>query len=162
MSIEDDVVLLDRVPTFHLLGNAAIRVLAIGSEQQEFASGSVLFRAGDASDCGYVVQRGSFHLGFPGGSKDDIVAGPGALIGELALIVPMTRPATATAREYASVIRITRTLFQRVLDSANFILGEDDQTLEGVVLKELQAQSATLSRLRGRGSTAVTPRTSST
>jgi CRP-like cAMP-binding protein len=111
MSIEDDVVLLDRVPTFHLLGNAAIRVLAIGSEQQEFASGSVLFRAGDASDCGYVVQRGSFHLGFPGGSKDDIVAGPGALI------VPMTRPATATAREYASVIRITRTLFQRVLDS---------------------------------------------
>jgi CRP-like cAMP-binding protein len=117
MSIEDDVVLLDRVPTFHLLGNAAIRVLAIGSEQQEFASGSVLFRAGDASDCGYVVQRGSFHLGFPGGSKDDIVAGPGALIGELALIVPMARPATATAREYASVIRITRTLFQRVLDS---------------------------------------------
>lgn len=117
MSIEDDVVLLDRVPTFHLLGNAAIRVLAIGSEQQEFASGSVLFRAGDASDCGYVVQRGSFHLGFSGGSKDDIVAGPGALIGELALIVPMTRPATATAREYASVIRITRTLFQRVLDS---------------------------------------------
>jgi len=117
MSIEDDVVLLDRVPTFHLLGNAAIRVLAIGSEQQEFASGSVLFRAGDASDCGYVVQRGSFHLSFPGGSKDDIVAGPGALIGELALIVPMARPATATAREYASVIRITRTLFQRVLDS---------------------------------------------
>ena len=31
MSIEDDVILLDRVPTFHLLGNAAIRVLAIGS-----------------------------------------------------------------------------------------------------------------------------------
>lgn len=117
MSIEDDVVLLDRVPTFHLLGNAAIRVLAIGSEQQEFASGSVLFRAGDASDCGYVVQRGSFHLNFPGGSRDDIVAGPGALIGELALILPMERPATATAREYASVIRITRTLFQRVLDS---------------------------------------------
>jgi CRP-like cAMP-binding protein len=29
----------------------------------------------------------------------------------------MARPATATAREYASVIRITRTLFQRVLDS---------------------------------------------
>jgi CRP-like cAMP-binding protein len=117
MSIEDDVALLDRVPTFHLLGNAAIRVLAIGSEQQEFASGSVLFRAGDASDCGYVVQRGAFRLSFPGGGKDDVMAGPGALIGELALIVPMARPATATAREYASVIRITRTLFQRVLDS---------------------------------------------
>ena len=50
MSIEDDVILLDRVPTFHVLGNAAIRVLAIGSEQQEFARGSVLFRAGESAD----------------------------------------------------------------------------------------------------------------
>lgn len=115
MSIEDDVVLLDRVPTFHLLGNAAIRVLAIGSEQREFASGAVLFRAGDAADCGYVVQHGAIRLSFPGGG--DVVAGPGALIGELALIVPMVRPATASALEEASVIRITRTLFQRVLDS---------------------------------------------
>lgn len=117
MSIEDDVVLLNRVPTFHLLGNAAIRVLAIGSEQQEFASGSVLFRAGDAADCGYVVQRGTFRLTSPGGNREDVIASPGALIGELALIVAMARPATATAREYASVIRVTRTLFQRVLDS---------------------------------------------
>ncbi|MCO5132665.1 MAG: cyclic nucleotide-binding domain-containing protein [Xanthobacteraceae bacterium] len=116
MSIEDDVALLDHVPTFHVLGSAAIRVLAIGSEQREFADGAVLFRAGDAADCGYVVQQGSIRLSFPGGGGD-VVIGPGALIGELALIVPMVRPATATAMEYVSVIRVTRTLFQRVLDS---------------------------------------------
>ena len=117
MSIEDDVVLLDRVPTFHLLGNAAIRVLAIGSEQQEFARGSVLFRAGDESDCGYVVQSGGFRLSFPGSASQEITAGPGTLIGELALIVPMARPATAVALEYSSVIRVTRGLFRRVLES---------------------------------------------
>ena len=111
MSIEDDVILLDRVPTFHVLGNAAIRVLAIGSEQQEFARGSVLFRAG------YVVQRGSFRVSFADGTQPDITAGAGSLIGELALIVPMQRPATAIALEFASAIRITRTLFQRVLES---------------------------------------------
>lgn len=117
MSIEDDVILLDRVPTFHLLGNAAIRVLAIGSEQQEFARGTVLFRTGEAADCGYVVQRGSFRVSFDDGTKRDVTAGPGSLIGELALIVPMQRPATATALEFASVIRINRNLFQRVLES---------------------------------------------
>mgnify|MGYP001047804792 CR=1 FL=1 len=117
MSIEDDVVLLDRVPTFHLLGNAAIRVLAIGSEQQEFARGSALFRAGDDADCGYVVQRGGFRLSFPDGDSQDATAGPGTLIGELALIVPMARPASAVALEYSSVIRVTRSLFQRVLES---------------------------------------------
>ena len=39
MSIEDDVVLLERVPTLRLLGVEALRVLAISSEQQQFARG---------------------------------------------------------------------------------------------------------------------------
>ena len=43
--------------------------------------------------------------------------GPGALIGELALVVAMQRPSTATALENSSVIRIARSLFQRVLES---------------------------------------------
>ncbi|MGK3868204.1 cyclic nucleotide-binding domain-containing protein, partial [Enterococcus faecium] len=38
-------------------------------------------------------------------------------IGELALVVPMARPATATALEQSSVLRISRSLFQRVLES---------------------------------------------
>jgi CRP-like cAMP-binding protein len=39
------------------------------------------------------------------------------LIGELALVVAMRRPCTATALEHCSLIRITRSLFQRVLES---------------------------------------------
>jgi len=117
MSIEDDVLLLSRVPTIQLLGNAAIRILAISSEQQEFARGAVLFRAGEDATCGYVVRQGRFRLQLEGAPERQVIAGPGALIGELALIVPMARPATATALEPSTVIRITRSLFQRVLES---------------------------------------------
>ncbi|UZE49544.1 cyclic nucleotide-binding domain-containing protein [Rhodopseudomonas sp. P2A-2r] len=117
MSIDDDVALLERVPTLRLLGNAALRVLAIGSEQQEFSRGSVLFRLGDEADCGYVVQRGSFRVSLDDGSDHEVIAGPGTLIGELALVVAMQRPSTAVALEYAVVIRIARSMFQRVLDS---------------------------------------------
>jgi len=117
MSIDDDVALLERVPTLRLLGNAALRVLAIGSEQQEFARGSVLFRRGDDADCGYVVQRGSFRISLDDGSDHEVTAGPGTLIGELALVVAMQRPSTAVALEYSTVIRIGRSLFQRVLES---------------------------------------------
>ena len=46
MSIEDDVVLLERVPTLRLLGTDALRVLAIGSEQRDFDRGDLLFSAG--------------------------------------------------------------------------------------------------------------------
>ncbi|WP_407167730.1 cyclic nucleotide-binding domain-containing protein [Bradyrhizobium sp. ORS 111] len=114
MSIDDDVALLERVPTMRLLGGTSLRMLAIGSEQRDFEDGDVLFKAGDAADAGYVVQSGTFRVE-EGGAE--IVAGPGALIGELALIVAMKRPSTATALERASVIRIARSLFQRVLES---------------------------------------------
>jgi CRP-like cAMP-binding protein len=115
MSIEDDVALLERVPTLRLLGAAALRMLAIGSEQRDFARGDRLFNAGDAADAGFIVQRGAFRIEDGGGAE--IVAGPGTLIGELALVVAMQRPSTAVALEYSTVIRVARSLFQRVLES---------------------------------------------
>ncbi|UGV24431.1 cyclic nucleotide-binding domain-containing protein [Rhodopseudomonas boonkerdii] len=117
MSIDDDVSLLERVPTLRLLGRDALRVIAIGSEQQEFARGSFLFREDEPADCGYVVQSGAFRISVDDGSGHEVVAGRGALIGELSLLISMPRRSTAVATEYSSVIRITRSLFQRVLDS---------------------------------------------
>ena len=115
MSIEDDVALLERVPTLRLLGTTALRMLAIGSEQRNFARGDVLFTLGEDADAGFIVQRGAFRI--EDGAGAELVAGPGALIGELALIVAMPRPSTATALEHSSVIRVARSLFQRVLES---------------------------------------------
>ena len=77
MSIEDDVALLERVPTLRLLGTTALRMVAIGSEQRDFAQGDLLFKAGDDADAGYVVQRGAFRI--EDGAGAEIVAGPGAL-----------------------------------------------------------------------------------
>ena len=115
MSIEDDVALLERVPTLRLLGSTSLRMLAIGSEQRDFARGAPLFNMGDDADAGFIVQRGAFRI--EDGAGAEIVAGPGALIGELALVVAMQRPSSAIALEHSSVIRVARSLFQRVLES---------------------------------------------
>lgn len=115
MSIEDDVALLERVPTLRLLGSSSLRMLAIGSEQRHFERGDYLFQAGEEADCGFIVQRGAFRV--DDGASAEIVVGPGTLIGELALVVAMRRPSTAIALERSSVIRIARSLFQRVLES---------------------------------------------
>jgi CRP-like cAMP-binding protein len=115
MSIEDDVALLERVPTLHLMGTASLRMLAIGSEQRDIPRGDLLFKEGDEADSGFVVQRGAFRVG--NGLGAEMVAGPGTLIGELALVVAMRRPSSALALEYSTVIRIARSLFQRVLES---------------------------------------------
>ncbi len=115
MSIDDDVVLLERVPTLRLLGRDSLRMLAIGSEQRSIYSGEYLFRQGEEADSGFVVARGAFRV--DDGAGAETTAGPGTLIGELALVVAMQRPATATAMENSTVIRIARSLFQRVLES---------------------------------------------
>jgi CRP-like cAMP-binding protein len=115
MSIEDDVALLESVPTLRLLGTAALRMLAIGSEQRNVARGDRLFSVGDDADAGFIVQRGALRIEDGGGAET--VAGPGDLIGELALVVAMRRPSSAIALEHSSVIRVARSLFQRVLES---------------------------------------------
>lgn len=115
MSIEDDVALLERVPTLRLLGMDSLCTLAIGSEVRDVPRGDHLFHQGESADCGFVVQRGAFRV--DDGAGAEMVAGPGTLLGELALLRPMPRPSSAVALEYSTVIRIARSLFQRLLES---------------------------------------------
>ena len=118
MSIEDDISFLERVPTLSLLGREALRILAIGAESRYVHDGDVLFREGEVADAGYVVQEGAFTLA-SGNARIGITpmaVGPGALIGELALLTETVRPATATATEPSSVIRIPRKLFLKMLE----------------------------------------------
>lgn len=118
MSIESDIAFFERVPTLRLLGRDALRVLAIGAESRYLDDGEVLFHAGDASDGGYVIQEGSIRLQ-PSVLADgrEITAEPGMLVGELALFAETVRPATAIAREPSAVIRISRSLFLKMLEN---------------------------------------------
>ncbi len=117
MTIEDDVAFLERVPIFRRLGPPALRIIAIGAESYQVQSGQVLFTAGEAADGGYIIQRGSFTLSTGRGEdSSDIVAGPGTLLGETALLTETARPATARAREDATVLRISRSMFLRMLE----------------------------------------------
>jgi len=115
MTIEDDIAFLERIPTLRPLGSSALRILAIGAENYRVDSGQVLFTAGDIADGAYIVQQGSFSLQ-PERGESDIVAGPGTLLGESALLAETTRPATATAREDSVVLRISRAMFLKMLD----------------------------------------------
>jgi CRP-like cAMP-binding protein len=117
MTIEDDIAFFELVPTLGLLGRDALRILAIGAESRYVHGGEVLFGAGDEADAGFVIQEGSFSLS-AGSAVDDepLVVGRGTLIGELALITETKRPATATALEPSTVLRIPRGLFLKMLD----------------------------------------------
>jgi CRP-like cAMP-binding protein len=115
MTIEDDIAFFERVPLLNLLGRGALRILAIGAESRYVHDGEVLFHAGDPADGAYVIQEGAFSLASADGVS--LTASGGALLGEFALITETKRPATATALEPSTVLRIPRTLFLKMLDS---------------------------------------------
>jgi CRP-like cAMP-binding protein len=117
MGLEDDIAVLEQVPALAMLGRQALRILAIGAESRQLPRGGVLFYAGDLADGGYVVQEGAFALEPESLNEgEEIIAGPGTLIGELGLLTATVRTVTATATESTTVIRIPRTLFMKMLE----------------------------------------------
>lgn len=114
MALEDDIALLSRVPLLAALGAEPIRLLAFSAETRALRAGDVLFREGQAAESGYVVVEGALALTSSAGLGEHR-AGPGSLVGEIALIVETSRPATALASEPTTVLRIPRALFRRVL-----------------------------------------------
>jgi CRP-like cAMP-binding protein len=117
MGLDDDIAFFEQVPIFAALDKQALRILAIGAETRQLSSGAVLFYAGELADGGYIVQEGTLQLE-PGTFAEgkEITVGPGTLVGELALLTDAVCQSTAIAKEPVTVIRISRSLFRKMLE----------------------------------------------
>ena len=116
MALHDYVYQLRQVELFQALSMEAVRLIAFSAEARILRVGDVLFHEGEAAGEGYVVLSGVLALTHSGAPDSDVqLAGPGSLVGEMALLAATERPATAIAREATGVLRIPRTLFHRVL-----------------------------------------------
>ena len=115
MTIEDDIAYLERIPLLRRLGSGALRIVAIGVESYDLQPGQILFAAGDSADGAFIIQRGSVSLKPERSGEPEVIAGPGTMLGESALLAETRRPATATARESTTVMRISRSMFLRML-----------------------------------------------
>ncbi len=117
MTIDDDIAFLERVPMLAELGGNALRILAIGAESYSVGEGETLFAPGQGADCAYVVQQGSFAIKPEAANAMESIAEPGTLLGETALLIETPRHATATARQDSIVLRISRAMFLKMLES---------------------------------------------
>jgi len=112
MSLESDVKRMAGTPPFHLLPREALQLLAFSCEKRGCKTGQTLFSEGDEADGAWLVLEGEIVLTTKDGERR---AGPGALIGETALIAEVSRRATAKVAGDASVLKIPRATFRRVL-----------------------------------------------
>ena len=118
MALEDDIRILSGVGLFSELTDEQLRLLAFGAEQVRFAAGQLIFTESAAADCAYVVAEGRIVLYRDGGGAAVALARPGegAIVGELALIAAGTRLTYAAAETDVTLIRLSRSLFRRILD----------------------------------------------
>jgi CRP/FNR family cyclic AMP-dependent transcriptional regulator len=72
-------------------------------------AGEVLFREGDAGDNMIAIADGTIELSHGGAVLEKL--GPGAIIGEMALVDSLPRSATATAITEARVVRVDKQHF---------------------------------------------------
>jgi CRP-like cAMP-binding protein len=117
MSLESDIDILSGVALFSDLTRDQLRLLAFGAEHRSLREGEFLYRAEARADAGFVIVSGQVELVVEGkrGRRVLAEAGPGTLLGELALITETRRGANAVTASPCDVIRIARPLFRRML-----------------------------------------------
>ena len=96
-----------------------LKLIAFGAERVQINEGDVLFRAGDPADCAYLVVQGRITLSQRNRVGEEVhvaSAVSGSLISELAMISNLERKYTAVSKEEGELLRITRTLFHRLLE----------------------------------------------
>lgn len=117
MSPDAAVALLQNVPTFAGLPDDALRTLAEGAERRTLARGETLFKAGEIGDVGYVLASGRLELICEQPRKRLATLLPGALVGELALLVDLPRSCAARAIDPTELLVLPRALFRAMLAS---------------------------------------------
>ncbi|MGE7369557.1 cyclic nucleotide-binding domain-containing protein [Neorhizobium sp. NPDC001467] len=119
MALADDIRLLSQVPLFSDMDSDQLRLIAFGAEKRAINPGQVLFREHAPAECAFVVASGRFQLSTLGRDGHVLVekeVSAGTLLSELALITMVERKYTAVALQDSDVLKVTRTLFHRLLE----------------------------------------------
>lgn len=118
MALDDDIRLLSGVALFESLAEEHLRLLAFGAEKMSLRAGETLYQEGEPALCAYIVMSGRIEIYR---ERDEAhvklaEAGPGTVLGELAVIAPTRRLTSAMAAAETRVMVIERKSFRRVLE----------------------------------------------
>jgi CRP-like cAMP-binding protein len=107
---------LEVVPMFRNASRKERAVVATLADVTQYVAGATLTREGDKGESMYVLLQGAASISRDGHRVVDV--GPGAVIGELALITDEPRNATVTITDLSEVARIGRKEFAKLIDKS--------------------------------------------
>ena len=109
----DDLALLRRTSLFEPLPIAAVERLARNSVPLVVEAGTTIIREGDAGDRLYVIASGEADVSSNGSHVARL--GPGAHVGEIALLRDVPRTATVVAVTHVRLLSLERDVFLRTM-----------------------------------------------
>lgn len=101
-----------------------VRTLVKAMEKHRARKGEKVITQGDTGDYLYVVKEGTVRFLVDG--EDAGTAGPGTVVGELALLYDCPRAATVLAETDCLFYRVSQETFRRM--QASFVLSDDEET----------------------------------
>ncbi|WP_119390514.1 Crp/Fnr family transcriptional regulator [Taklimakanibacter lacteus] len=139
MSVRTNAESLRQIPLFADCEPAHLQVMAFASERAEFAAGQDLFKAGGKGSAAYLLLAGDADVWVSKGEErvQVALAGPGAFLGELAMIAGLPYSVTVTAKTPVTATRISRETFMRVVEEfpefGNRVMGVLSRKLAGSI-----------------------------
>jgi CRP/FNR family cyclic AMP-dependent transcriptional regulator len=113
MSVRADVETIRKIPIFSECESAHLQLLAFSAARESFEPGRTLVVQGETGNAAFLILNGVADISTAeSGSLGE--AGPGAFLGEVAMIGANPYSITVTALETVSTARIDRELFLRV------------------------------------------------
>ncbi|HEY1813224.1 MAG TPA: cyclic nucleotide-binding domain-containing protein [Kofleriaceae bacterium] len=126
----EKMMLIRQVPIFAQLDADDLEELASIVEERRIEPGRDLFREGESGDAVYLVVKGQIrvYVGGTNGTPETVLAelGPGACIGEMAVLDASPRSASVRALERTRALRVPGEGFKR-------LLGERPEMSEAIV-----------------------------
>jgi CRP-like cAMP-binding protein len=118
MSVRADAQTLGSIPVFEGCEPVHLQLLAFASERQSFREGDAIVQQGQQATAAFLILNGEAELRTGRGSSQQAIgtAGPGAFLGEIAMIGQAPYSITAVATSTVSTARIDTKLFLRVAD----------------------------------------------
>lgn len=114
MSVRADAETFRSIPLFAECDAVHLQLLAFSAARQSFEPGDVIIKQGLTGGAAYLILSGRCDLSTEAAGKIGS-AGPGAMLGEIAMIGDGPYAITARATESLATARIDRSLFMRVV-----------------------------------------------
>jgi len=114
LATEQVTVVLSETPLLRGLSPSQVERVQAMMQEQQLASGALLFREGDPGDRLYVLTQGSISIiGGSAGARQRFVSfSPGAMLGEMAMLDSGSRTADAVADSHSVLYALTGEMFE--------------------------------------------------